>query len=194
MLEQRGNLGVDRRRHILDVVGLVRLEQQQRRRPVRGDGLLGEEQRVSRGDDAVRDEEAGVAMVRVEAVALPRIVTDDDIRADRADRSTYLPSLAQPGLQLSVRPAQEGHRGSAAEGRCSRNLLLLARHDELRGVLGGIPGATRAVGAHEVVDIAACCGPLRKCATAAELDVVRMGPDGEGASGRREVGRVHWFS
>ena len=68
-----------------------------------------------RGDDAVGHEEAGVAVVRVQAVALPRVVTEDHIGPDPADAGRDLETLAEPGLELAVGPAEEDHLAFASE-------------------------------------------------------------------------------
>ena len=46
VLQQRRQLRIDEPRHVLEMIGLVRLEQQQRRRPVRRVAELGEEEGV----------------------------------------------------------------------------------------------------------------------------------------------------
>src|SRR4051794_6161003 len=69
VLEQGGDLGgqvvVAER---LDVVGLVGLEEQQRRWPPGGEALVGVEVRVAGGDDALDGQEAGVAVVGMQPV------------------------------------------------------------------------------------------------------------------------------
>ena len=74
-------------------------------------------------------------------------------------------------------------------------LLLLAQRDEARLVLVGIPRSLRPVGADEVEELAPGGGPLGERGAGAELDVVGMGADGEGARRRRKVGgdvHVRW--
>src|SRR5690606_19819578 len=66
-----GQLGVDVVGDVLDVVGLVGLEQQQGRRSVVGQLLLGEEVGITGGDHALGGEQAGVAVVGVQPVPLP---------------------------------------------------------------------------------------------------------------------------
>ena len=104
---ERGELGVGEAGDVLDVVGLVGLEQQERVGAVVGEALLGEEVRVAGGHDAVDGEEAGVAVVGVEPVALPRVVAEHDGGPQRADPVGHLPALAQAGLELAVGPAEE---------------------------------------------------------------------------------------
>src|SRR5205823_13564042 len=59
--EQGGDLGLQVRADVLDVVGFVGLPQQQCRRAVCRKPRLGEEVRVARGHDAVGQQEAGMA-------------------------------------------------------------------------------------------------------------------------------------
>ena len=47
--------------------------------------MLGEEVRVTRGDDTVAREQTGVPMIGVEPVALPRIVAEHDLGSELAD-------------------------------------------------------------------------------------------------------------
>ena len=97
------------------MIGLVRFEQQHGLRPV-GQGVeLREEEGVSRGDDPVGHEEAGISVVRMQAVALPRIVTEDDVRPDLANARRDLETLAEPRLELAVGPAEEDHLALASE-------------------------------------------------------------------------------
>ena len=169
------------------MVGLVSLEEQQRRRPVRLGAELGEEQGITSGHYAVGHEEAGVAVIRVEPVALPGVVPEHDDRADTADPRRHLETLPQSRLELPVRPAEEDDLTPAAECAGGRALLFPPESHQLGRVLCGIPRALRAVGADEVVDLAPAGCPLRERPTAAELDVVGMGADGERHSGRRQV-------
>ena len=76
MREQRVDLHRQRRPHVLEVVLDVGLEEEEPFGPVRLETLLGKEVRVTGGDDAVDREPAGLAMVGVQAVALPRIVSE----------------------------------------------------------------------------------------------------------------------
>ena len=72
--------------HVLDVVGLVGLPQQEPVRSMVGDAVFGEEVRVAGGDDAVAGEQAGVAMIGMQAVPLPRVVAEHDLGTEFPDR------------------------------------------------------------------------------------------------------------
>ncbi len=85
--------------------------------PVVGERLLGEEVRVARGHDPLDGEQPGVAVVGVEAVALPRVVAEHHGGPQRADPVGDLPALPQPGLELAVGPAEEHALAGGAEGR-----------------------------------------------------------------------------
>ena len=82
-----------------------------------GGVLLGKEVRVARGHNSVRDEEAGVAVIGVDPVPLPRIVTEDDVRSHAPDPRAHLPALADARFQLAVGPAEEDNVAFAAEGK-----------------------------------------------------------------------------
>lgn len=60
---------------ILCVVGFVGLPQQQQVGAMVGQSVLLEEVRITGGDDALARQQAGMPVVRVQAVALPRVVT-----------------------------------------------------------------------------------------------------------------------
>src|SRR5207248_2137880 len=83
---------------------------------------------------------------------------------------------------------EEDDLALAAQSTRRVALLLLTQGDEAGLILGRIPRPLRPVGAHEVLDLTAGRGPLGQRAAAAELDVVGMGADGQGASGRVDVG------
>ena len=68
----------------LDVVRLVGLEQQERVGPVVRTTETGEEVRVTGRDDAVDGQPAGVTVVGMQPVALPRVVTEHDVGAHLA--------------------------------------------------------------------------------------------------------------
>ena len=66
------------------LIGLVGLPEEQGRRAVGGDAVLGKEMWISSGDDPVRGEEAGVTVIGMDAVTLPGIVAEDDRGPDPA--------------------------------------------------------------------------------------------------------------
>ena len=112
---QRGELGVDEAGDVLDVVGVVGLEEQHGLWAVVGERLLGEEVGVPRGHDTFDGEEAGVAVVGVQAVALPGVVAEHDRGLELADPVRDLPALAHAGVELAVRPAEEHALPGGAE-------------------------------------------------------------------------------
>ena len=141
---------------------------------------VGEEVRVACRHDAVGHEEAGVAVVGVQAVAAPGVVTQHDVGLQTADPPRQLATLVDARLQLTVGVAEEHDVAARAAERARRGaLLLLAGGDELVDGLVGVPRALRPVGADRVHDRRARRGPLGQRAAAAELDVVGVGADGQ---------------
>jgi hypothetical protein len=124
--EEGGELCFEEGAHVLCMVRLVGFEEQERRRTVGGCPKLGEKERVARRDDRVGGKEASVAVVRVEAVALPGIVHEDDIGPETADRVYNLPSLANARFELAVRPAEEDDVARATKRARGSSLLSLA--------------------------------------------------------------------
>ena len=120
---------------VLDVADLVGLEQQEGGRAVRWELVLGEEVRVAGGHDAVAHEPAGVAMVGVEAVALPRIVAEHDLRSQLANDPHDIASGGAIVLQVAIDAIEEAHFADLrparrrAASRCSsrRTATNLAR-------------------------------------------------------------------
>ena len=196
---QRGQLAVDELGDVLDVVRLVGLQQQQRRGAMRGEAVLGEEVRIAGGDDRVAHEPTGVAVIGMEPVALPRVVTEHDVGPQLADDPGDLGDRRPIARQVAVDVPEEAHLAGAVTGQPAGRLALLvlaARH-ELRQVGRRVPRALGTVGAHEVVDDAAGRRPLGQRAAGAELDVVGMGGDGQrrrrdGPVARPRPGRAQW--
>ena len=166
---------------VLGVVGLVGLEQQQRSRAVRCERVLRVEVRIAGRDDGVAHEPAGVAVVRVQPVALPRVVAEDDLRLQFADDPGDHANRLAVARQLAVDVAEEAHLAGPAAGDAASGLTLLELPPGDQGgeVGAGVPRALRSVGADEVVDDTARRRPLGEGAAGAELDVVGMGADGE---------------
>ncbi len=81
MSRQCGELDVDEAADILGVVGCVGLPQQQRVGPMVGESVVSEEVGIAGRHDAFAGEQPGVAMIGMEAVALPRIVAQHHLRS-----------------------------------------------------------------------------------------------------------------
>src|SRR5262245_42914444 len=102
MGEQRLDLPVDVAVDVLDVVDAAGLEAQQRRGSVGRDAELGKEVGIPRRDDAVGDEQSRVTMIRVDAVRLPRVVTEDDVGAALTDHAACGGTRPESALELAV--------------------------------------------------------------------------------------------
>src|SRR5262249_20558977 len=117
-------------------------------------------------------------MIGVQPVPAPRVMTEDNIGSDLSDPVGYLPALANPGFELAVRPAEEGDVTVTPECPRRRSLLFLP-HGDQRGEVGvRVPRSFGAIGADEVMNVAAIGSPLRQRCATAKLDVVGMGADG----------------
>ena len=169
-----------------DVVDPRRLEEQQRRGPVRREALIGEEVRIARGDDAADHERPRGEMVGMQTVRLPGIVAEDHVGPHLADRGAHLGARGQVVLELAVDAAQEAHVDGAEDLGCVP-LLFLAGRDERPEVGLGVPGALRAVGADAQVHLGAEIRPFGQRRAAPELDVVGVGADREHTARHGEV-------
>ena len=190
-LERRQLSGEVRFVDDLVVVDLVGLEQQQRVGSVGCDPvdeLLGVEERVASGDDAVDAQLAGSPVVGMQAVALPRVVAEHHVGAQPADHRTHLAAHRPARIELTVDVAEEDHSRAAQQGR-GGTLLVLALLDQPRDVHRAVPRALRAVGQHQVVHGAALACPLGQRGSRLELRVVGMGDDHERGVRDRQVPR-----
>ena len=118
-------------------------------------------------------------MVGMQAIALPRIVTEHDVGAQLADHAGHLAAHDQIAVELAVDVIEEDHQpgvGAAQSPRCLA-LLALALLGQGGDVGVGIPRSLGSVGADQVVHDAAGVGPLGQGCPASELDVVGMGAD-----------------
>ena len=105
---------------------------------------------------------AGLAVIGVEAVALPRVVAEHDVGShpadDLADDAPVLGRRPRARRRRSRRSAPRVAPSASAAACCSRR----AARDELGEVGVGVPGALRPVGEDEQVDLGAGRGPLRE--------------------------------
>jgi len=158
--------------------------------------VLGEEVRVPSGDDGVARQPAGVTVVGMEPVPLPRVVPEHDVRAEAANDPCHVAHRLPIGSQLTVDAAEEHDlanavttRGSAGQSARRLALLDLAAADQRVEVGADVPCAFRPVGTDEVVQGAAAGGPLGQGAAGAELDVVGVGADSQRGGRRGQVAR-----
>ena len=124
--EQRGQLGVAETGHVLDVVRLVGLVEKQGRGSVMVQRLLAEEVRVAGSDDTLDAQQARVAVIGVQTVALPRVVGDHDVGAQAANPRRHLGPLQQPRFELAVGVAQKNHLAPGPQRLRCVALFLLA--------------------------------------------------------------------
>jgi len=159
-----------------DVVGDVGLPQEEGRRSVGGELLVGEEQRVSAATSAsvtMNPAFRWSACSRYLRQGSWPITTSG--RTMRIQRATS--HCSRTPLRSSRRASRKSPRSHLrAHGRCLA-LLLLTRGHEKRDVLLGVPRTLRAVGEYEVVQLAARRCPLGQRGATAELDVVGVRAD-----------------
>src|SRR5216110_2412724 len=139
--------------------------------------LLGEEEVVPRGDDAVESTPTGHTMVGMRLVMAPRIVREDHIGPVLADDAAHLAAKIHADLELAVLVAEEDELLDTDRLACG-TLLALSR---LVHLLGGGPEIVRALlsaGDHAVRHVrAGRSDPRREGARAAEVHVVGMSED-----------------
>ena len=154
-------------------------------------GEIGEELRIAGGDHPVGEEPAGVAVIGVQPVPAPRIVSEDHVGAHPPDHLAHLAALDDPRFELAVGPVEEVDlttlAGSAGQHPGRLALLPVSALHQRREVVIGRPRPLRSVGEYQMVDAAAPGGPLGQCRPASELHVVGMGGDGERHPRNREI-------
>src|SRR6516165_2540021 len=133
--------------------------------------------RVTRGNQAIGDEEAGTPMIGVQAITPPRVVAEYNFGPDFPDPVGHLPALANPGLEFAVGPTEKGHIALTPECPRRRSLLFPAQRDQRDQVGIPIPRSPGAVGAHQVMKAAPGGSPFCECGATAKLDVIGMGTD-----------------
>src|ERR1700722_1103561 len=116
---------------------------------------LGKEERIASRDDPLGREKSRLSMIRVEAIALPRVMCQDNLGSETPDPESHLASLLETRSELTVRPAEEDDVVSPSELSCRPLLLELSFRYERLLVGRWIPGSFRAVGADQVEDLTA---------------------------------------
>src|SRR5438067_3947052 len=139
--------------------------------------LLGEEEVVPRGDDAIEAAPAGDAMVGVRLVVAPGVVREDHIGPVLADDPAHLTAQIHADLELTVLMAEE-HELLDTDRLARGTLLPLARLGHLLGGRLQIVRALLPAGDHAIRDVrAGRSDPRREGAGTAEVDVVGMSED-----------------
>ena len=118
MRMERIELCADVSTDVLAVVWLIGLPQQKGVRPVVGDAVLSVEVRVTGSNDPFARQEASVAVVRVQPIPFPRIVTEYDLRLEFANRLGDVAPLAQAAVEFAV------DKGATSEGAALVSQLL----------------------------------------------------------------------
>ena len=124
----------------------------------------------------------------MEPPATPRVVAEQHVGAEAPDPGRHLVGRGAVGIELAVHPVEEHDLAGRPEPLGSSVLLVSSGGDQAGRVPFRVPAALRAVGAHEDVDLAAGGGPAGERGTGVELDVVRVGADGQRPGRNRQPG------
>lgn len=175
--QQGVDLRVDRPRDVFGMVGFVGFPEQKGIGTVVGDAVFGAEVRIVSDDDRVTGEESGMAMVGMEPVSLPRIVSEDDIRSESANVTGDLAHEGRRFGEFTVDLLEEDDLARRTQTARCLSLFELSSHDEGSGVGVDVPRAFRTVGENEVMNRASGRGPLGQSSSTPELDVVGVSSD-----------------
>src|SRR5580698_6633043 len=116
MGHQGGQLVGDVAVYVLYVVRHVGLPQKEVTWSVRFPGLR-KEGPVARGNEPVCDEPSRVAVIRVQPVATPRIMSEEDIRSNTTDHLANRSARLDAGVELAVHDAEERDFASTDQPR-----------------------------------------------------------------------------
>jgi hypothetical protein len=191
MRQECFNLRVDKATDVFDMIGLVCFKQEGAIGAVNLKTVVFEVVRISSGDDAVECEPSGIAMIGMEPVSLPRIMSENDIGLCRANPVGNLIANVQCRLEFAVDMTEHDDLASRPEPTGGFHLFGSAQFNEFFRVLVGIPGSFGAVGQNEMIDDTSSGGPFGKSAAALKLSIVGMGNDDERARRSRDVARSH---
>ena len=135
--------------------------------------LVGEEEVVAGGYDAIDAGQPGHPVVGVELVALPGVVAQHHIGAEAAHPLAHPAAQGQGVLELAVGVVEEDHLARPEHGG-GLLLLAMAGGDEVGHRHPRVPAPFGAVGDDEDGHFGAGGGPLGQGASRSELGVVGM--------------------
>ena len=175
-------LGIDEVGHIFIVIGLIGFKQEQRRWAMRGEVMLAKEMGIARCHQSFAREQTGVTVIWVQAVSLPRIVSENDVGLNHSDAASNFTSQCERTVEFAVDLVEKHHVAAliAREPQRSLALFQLASGHKGHGVGIWIPAPLRTIGEDEVMNYATHRCPLGQGGTTAELDVVGVSADGQG--------------
>ena len=138
-----------------------------------------EEMGIPSGNNCIACEESSVAMIGMQAVSLPRIVTEDNRRPESPNLSSKAAEKTSVVFEFSVDLVEEDDLTRGSESRGRFDLFSAAQGDQRVDVGVGIPRPFGSVGQNGVVHHATRRCPFRQGPAAPELDVVRVSSDGQ---------------
>jgi hypothetical protein len=122
-----------------------------------------------------------MAMIGMQPVSLPGVVTKYNARSQLTDDECNPASLFESAVELAIDVFEESDLAGvvAAQPLSGIALFGLTANSKCGHVSVGIPRPLGSVRTHEMMDRAAVSGPFGEEPAAPEFDVVRMSPDGE---------------
>ena len=121
---QRIQLQVDHSTHILRVVRLVGLPQQEGVGPMVWHRVLFEEVRIASCDDPFAGEESGVAVVGMQAISLPRVMSEHHTRSEFPNGEGDAAPRVETAVEFAVDVVEEPNFASAVAGESTGGLTL----------------------------------------------------------------------
>jgi len=181
MGQERFDLRVNKSADVFDMIWLVGFKEKGTIGAVNLKTVVAEIVRITGSHDAVECEPSGIAMIGMESVSLPRIMSENDIGLNRTDPVGNLIANVKCRLEFAIDMTKHDDLASRAEPTGCFHLLRSAHFNEFVSALIGIPSSFGAVGKNEMVDDTSCSGPFGKSAAALKFGIVGMSNDDERA-------------
>jgi hypothetical protein len=151
------------------------------------DAVFSKEVGISGCDHCVAQEKSRCAMVRVQAISLPRVVAEDN----RWFQASNLPSETAAEFtscfEIPIDLVEEDDFAPRPESAGRFTLFFAASRDESFDIGIGIPCPLGTIGQDEMMNHAASLSPLCQSPSASEFDVVGVSADSEGDCRRRKI-------
>jgi hypothetical protein len=185
--EECRDLDVDGGADVLGVIGFVSLPKKHVGGSMVSNAVLSKEVGISSSDHCIAQEEPRSAMVRVEAIPLPRIVSKNHIGFQAANFPSETAAKITRGFEISVDLVEKDNLALCSQSAGRFTLLFASSRDESLDIGIGIPCPLGAIGQDEVMDETAGLCPFGQSSSASEFDVVGVRTDSKRDCRRRQI-------
>jgi hypothetical protein len=164
---------------VLTVIRCVCLPQQQVRRTVMSQVQMFREVRIPCGNDGITGEKASPSMIGMKSVALPRVVAQNDIGFQASNFSNDTVPQLRTLFEFAIDLFEKENFSLRSESPGGLALLLASQRNKSCDIGLGIPSPFRSIGEDQVMNRTTSGSPFCQSATAAEFNIIGVGPDGQ---------------